>query len=124
MGWDNAGNVTRLRNFSADASAGIKILASAMDEEIDDIVSAISLAWTINGQNTPTQDIPLGGNRLINGGAAQSVSDYIRVREVIENVPIYMQDTTTSADTVSVSAQFFTSVSAGQSPAENRRPPT
>lgn len=121
MGWDNAGNVNRLRNFSADASAGIKILASAMDEEIDDIVSAISLAWTINGQNTPTTDLSLGGTRLINVGQAQSASDFIRAREVIENVPIYMEDTTTSADRISVSAQFFTSVSAGQAPAGGTR---
>ncbi len=35
MGYDGAGGYTRSRNFSADASANIRILASAMDQEID-----------------------------------------------------------------------------------------
>ncbi len=117
MGWDGAGGYNRQRNFSADASAGIKILASAMDQEIDDVASAMQLCWARDGQNTPTGNIPMGGYRLINVGNAASVSDFITAKQVIENVPVYMEDTTTSVDTVSVSAQFFTSVSAGQAPA-------
>lgn len=117
MGWDGAGNYSRLRNFSADASAGIKILASAMDQELNDFASAMGLCWTRNGQNVPTTDIPMGGRKFVNIGAPASVNNYMRPKDFIENVPVYMEDTTTSADNISVSATYFTSVSALQEPA-------
>jgi hypothetical protein len=118
MGWDGGGGYDRARNFSADASANIRILASAMDEELDDFASAMQNCLTLDGQNSPTDNIPLGGNRLVNGGQAASATDYIRVKEVIENVPIYMIDTASSADRISVSAAYFTGVSATQAPAD------
>src|SRR5690242_1984363 len=121
MGWDGAGGYTRQHNFSADASAGIKILALRMDQEFNDVASAITLAWARNGQNVPTQAIPMGGQRFINVGAAASVNNYMRVREFIENVPIFMTDQQTSADRISVSAQYFTSVSANQAPGDGTR---
>lgn len=121
MGYDGSGNYTRQRNFSADASAGIRILASAMDQEVDDIASAFNNVLPRDGQAAMTGNLPMGGNRLINVGASQAANDYIRVREVIENVPIYMLDTTTSADTVSVSASYFTSVSATQAPRDGTK---
>jgi hypothetical protein len=121
MGWDGAGGYTRQHNFSADASAGIKILALRMDTEFDDMASAITLAWARNGQNVPTQAVPMGGQRFINVGAATSVGNYMRVREFIENVPIFMQDVEASADRISVSAQYFTSVSANQAPGDGTR---
>jgi hypothetical protein len=121
MGWDGAGGYTRQHNFSADASAGIKILAARMDAELDDVASAITLAWARNGQNVPTQAVPMGGQRFINVGAATSVGNYMRVKEFIENVPIFMQDVESSADRISVSAQYFTSVSANQAPSDGTR---
>src|SRR5690242_19257626 len=121
MGWDGAGGYTRQHNFSADASAGIKILALRMDQEFNDVASAITLAWARNGQNVPTQAIPMGGQRFINVGAAASVNNFMRVREFIENVPIFMTDAETSSDRISVSAQYFTSVSANQAPGDGTR---
>src|SRR3990167_2335177 len=118
MGWDGAGSYTRVHNFSADASSGIKILAARMDAEINDIASAIPIAWARNGQNVPTTDMPMGGRKFVNVAAAASVSNYMRVREFIENVPIFMQDTESSADRISVSSQYFTSVSANQAPGD------
>jgi hypothetical protein len=121
VGWDGAGGYTRQHNFSADASAGIKILALRMDQEFNDVASAITLAWARNGQNVPTQAVPMGGQRFINVGAATSVGNYARVKEIIENIPIFMQDVETSADRISVSAQYFTSVSANQAPGDGTR---
>lgn len=121
MGWDGAGNYSRVHNFSADASAGIKILASRMDAEINDVASAFSRVWTRDGQNTPTADLPMGGRRFVNVGAPTSVSQFMRSREFIENVPIFMQDTAASADRISVSAQYFTSVSANQAPGDGTK---
>lgn len=121
MGYDGSGNYTRQRNFSADASAGIRILASAMDQEVDDVASAFNQVLLRDGRAAATGNIPMGGNRLINVGAPTAVNEYMRSRDFIENVPIFMQDTTTSADTVSVSASFFTSVSANQAPRDGTK---
>lgn len=121
MGWDGAGGYNRIHNFSADASAGINILAARMDAELDDFASALTRVWTRDGQNAPTQDLTLGGRKFIGVGAATSVNNYMRVREFIENVPIFMQDQESSADRISVSAQFFTSVSANQAPGDGTR---
>lgn len=121
MGWDNAGGYNRQHNFSADASAGVKILALRIDQELDDFASAMTVAWARNGQNVPTQNIPMGGRTFINVGAPSSVNNYARVREIIENVPIFMHDQESSADRISVSAQYFTSVSANQAPGDGTR---
>src|SRR3990167_4453302 len=121
MGWDGAGSYTRVHNFSADASSGIKILATRMDAEINDIASAIPIAWARNGQNVPTVDMPMGGRKFVNVGAPTSVGNFMRVREFIENVPIFMQDAESSADRISVSSQYFTSVSANQAPVDGTK---
>lgn len=121
MGWDGNGNYTRVHNFSADASAGIKILAARMDAEIDDVASAFTRVWTRDGQNVPTTDLPMGGRKFVNVGAPTSVNNFMRAREFIENVPIFMQDAESSADRVSVSAQYFTSVSANQAPGDGTK---
>lgn len=121
MGWDGGGAYNRVHNFSADASAGIKILASRMDAEINDIASAIPIAWARDGQNVPTVDLPMGGKKFVNVGAPTSVGNFMRVREFIENVPVFMQDVQTSADRISVSSQYFTSVSSNQAPVDGTK---
>src|SRR5690242_18895905 len=121
MGWDGAGAYARQHNFSADASVGIKILAARMDQELDDIASAIPIALAKNGQNVPTANLPMGGFRHVNVGAPVSVNNYMRSREFIENIPVFMTDAESSADRISVSAQYFTSVSANQAPGDGTR---
>src|SRR5688572_9172744 len=116
MGWDGAGNYTRTHNFSADASAGIKILAARMDAEFNDFASAMTLARARDGQNAPTGNLPMGGFRHVGVGAPISASNYIRAKDFIENVPIYMVDAETSADRISVSASFYTTASATTAP--------
>lgn len=88
-----------------------------MDQEVDDIASAFNNVLLRDGQAAATGNIPMGGNRLINVGAGTNVNEYMRAREFIENVPIYMTDNNNTAGTVSVSASFFTSVSVAQAPA-------
>lgn len=120
MGWNGAGSYSRAENFSADSSAGIKILATRMDTELDDFASAMTLALTRNGQNSPTANIPMAGFRFTNVGAAASAEDYIRTKEFIKDVPVYVKETGT-ANNVRVSVAPFVSVSAGQSPPDGTR---
>lgn len=116
MGYQN-GVYTRNHNFSADASAGIKILAARQDTEWDDVASALTnVVWTRDGNTTPTTDIPMGGFKFAGVGAPASALNMVRAKDVIENVPIYMVDLEASADRISVSAAFFTTASAATAP--------
>lgn len=116
MGYDANGNYTRTHNWSADASANIKIIASRMDAEFDDFASALALPLLRDGRNAATGNIPMGGFRLVNVGAPASATNYMRAKDVIENVPIYVVDAESSADRISVSAAFYTTASAATAP--------
>lgn len=116
MGYDGSGNYTRTHNFSSDASAGIKILAARMDAEFNDFASAMPLALLKDGRNAATANLPMGGFRHTNVGAPVSATNYMRSKDFIENVPIYMVDAEASADRISVSAAFYTTASAATAP--------
>jgi hypothetical protein len=116
LGYDGTGNYTRTHNFSADASAGIKILAARMDAEFNDFASAMNLALLADGRNAATGNLPMGGFRHVGVGAPASATNYIRAKDFIENVPVYMVDAESSADRISVSASFYTTASAATAP--------
>lgn len=112
MGYDGSGGYDRARNWSADSSAGIKILASAMDEEFNDFASAMTVPVLRDGQNEPTADLPMAGQKHTNVGAAASATNYARMRELSFGVPIFMIDNAGSNTGVSVSTgPLYVSVS-------------
>jgi len=121
LGWNGSGGYTRAENFSADSSAGIRILATRMDTEFNDFASAMTLALTRNGQNSPTANIPMAGFRLVNVGAAASAEDYIRAKEFIRDIPIYAVEHAALTTVVNASVPYYASVSAGQSPPDGAR---
>jgi hypothetical protein len=121
LGYDGSGNYTRTHNFSADGSAGIKILASRMDAEFNDFASAMPLAILKDGRNAATGNLPMGGFRHTNVGAPASATNYMRAKDFIENVPIYVVDAEVSADRISVSASFYTTASAATAPKDGSK---
>jgi hypothetical protein len=121
VGYDGSGNYTRTHNFSADASAGIKILAARMDAEFNDFASAMPLALLRDGRNAATGNLPMGGFRHTNVGAPASATNYMRAKDFIENVPIYVVDAEASADRISVSAAFYTTASAATAPRDGSK---
>lgn len=121
MGWDSNGGYNRQRNFSSDASAGVKILASAMDQEFNDFASAMTVAVAKDGQNIPTANLPMGGFRHLNVGAALSATNYLRVQEYIKQVPIYVEANNFTDGVVSASVSVYTTVSAGQAPPDGAK---
>ena len=121
MGWNGAGGYTRAENFSADSSAGIKILATRMDTEFDDFASAMTVALARDGQNSPSNNINMAGYRLTNVGAAASAENFVRAKEFIRDVPVYVKDKAGLSNAIVVSADYYVSVSAGQSPPDGAR---
>lgn len=121
MGWTGTGSYSRVHSFSADSSASIKILASRMDAEFDDFASAMTVAVAKDGQNTPTANLPMGGFRHNNVGAAASATNYLRASQFIADIPVFVKEAVAGTDTLKVSASFFASVSANQSPPDGTR---
>src|SRR3990167_2142246 len=114
MGWTGTGSYSRVHSFSADSSASIKILASRMDAEFDDFASAMTVAVAKDGQNTPTANLPMGGFRHNNVGAAASATNYLRASQFIADIPVFVKESLAGTDTLRVSTSFFASVSAYQ----------
>jgi hypothetical protein len=113
MGWDGSGNFDRTHNFSADASAGINILASRQDEEWANYKAGLENCVTRDGQNSPSTDLPMAGQKHTNVGAAASVTQYLRVAEFFRSMPIYCAFGGT-AEAMSASAQYaLTSLTTG-----------
>jgi len=73
MPFDGSGTFTRVTNWVADATAGIKIRADKHDLQDDDIINGLSLTITRDGQTQPTAHIPLNNHRLIN--VAEPIND-------------------------------------------------
>ena len=73
MPFDGSGTFTRVTNWVADATAGIKIRADKHDLQDDDLVNGLSLTITRDGQTQPTNHIPLNNHRLIN--VAEPIND-------------------------------------------------
>lgn len=88
MGWSGS-DFQRVHNFSADASAGINILASRMDAEFDNIEQGLEACLKIDGSNAPDDDFDMGGFKHVDVGAAVSVNQYLRLDQYQQQTPIW-----------------------------------
>jgi hypothetical protein len=65
MPFNGAGMFVRVRNWVADAAAGVKIRADYHDIEDDGFAAGISQCIARDGQSTVTNNIPMNGKRLV-----------------------------------------------------------
>ncbi|MAN62776.1 MAG: hypothetical protein CMI60_12615 [Parvibaculum sp.] len=96
MGW-SGGTFSRVHNFSADASAGIQAQASRFDAEFNEYKAGLEKCWTLDGQNTPTANLSMGGYKLSNTGAATSAGDYTKVSQAYKQSIIYLASTSAAS---------------------------
>lgn len=85
MPWNGSGVFTRLYSWVARRDAGSPtniIGATEMDAEFDGIVDGLENCVTLDGQTTPSANLPMGTFRHTNVGAATSRSHYGRVAEI------------------------------------------
>ena len=85
MPWNGSGVFTRLYSWVARRDAGSPtniIGATEMDAEFDGIVDGLENCVTLDGQTTPSANLPMGGFRHTNTGAATSRTSYGRVAEI------------------------------------------
>lgn len=91
MGW-SAGTFSRVHDWTSDAASDIDIEAARMDQEDDNFETGIDTCLTKDGQNSPTADLPMGGNKHTNVGAATALNQYARVSELIDQDHVYYVD--------------------------------
>lgn len=65
MPFNGVGMFTRVRNWVADAAAGVKIRADYHDIEDDGFADGLSHCITKDGQTTVTQNIPMNSKRIV-----------------------------------------------------------
>ncbi len=88
MGWVGS-DFQRTHNFSADASAGINIVASRFDAEFDNFETGLEACLKLDGTNNPAADFPMGGFKHTNVGAAASINQYLRLDQLQQQTPIF-----------------------------------
>lgn len=91
MGWSN-GTYSRIHNWTADDAASIDIEASRMDAEDDSIETGINTCLTKDGQNEPTTNLPMGGNKHTGVGNSTALTDYASSEDIIDQHLTYYVD--------------------------------
>lgn len=95
MGW-SGGTFSRVHDWTTDAGSAINIEASRMDAEDDNFATGINTCLTKDGQNSPTANLPMGGNRHTGVGNAAALTDYASAADVIDNHLTYYVTTGSS----------------------------
>lgn len=82
MAFNGSGIFLRIRNWTNDATAGIKIRADRHDAEDDNLAAGLSQCITKDGQTTITANLPMATYRHTSVGAATALTDYARYDQV------------------------------------------
>ena len=118
MGW-NAGTYTKGNNATGgwvgDASLGIGIEAGRHDTQDNDFATGINNCLTLDGQNFPTQNLPMNAKKHTNVANASARNEYAAVGQVQDGDFIWLGTAggTTTALTASATPDI-TAYKAGQ----------
>jgi len=118
MGW-NAGTYTKGNNATGgwvgDASLGIGIEAGRHDTQDNDFASGINNCLTLDGQNFPTQNLPMNAKKHTNVANASARNEYAAVGQVQDGDFIWLGTTggTATAQTATATPAI-TAYKAGQ----------
>ena len=92
MGW-SGGIFTRARDWTADEAGAIDMLSVNFDQEDDNFEAGINACLTKDGANSPSANLPMGGNRHTGVGNAAAKTDYASAADVIDQDLLYYVDT-------------------------------
>lgn len=115
MPWNGSGLFTRLHSWVADKNANIDINSAEMDADTNDIVVGLENCLTLDGQTTPTHNIPMGGFNFTNLGAASTTTGGASVGQVINGSLLWGGTSGGSANTQTIAiTPVVTTLVAGQ----------
>lgn len=116
MGWDGAGSITLLYDFTADRDAGTPsnvISATKFDTLLDDLATAIELCVNREGENAAAANISWGGYKITSLGDPTVATDAINASSVAENTIQYGGTTGGSSNAYTVTNAFIATVGTG-----------
>ena len=90
---NGSGTFSRTNDWTEDQANGIKIRADRHDQNDVDFVSGINNCMTKNGENSATNDLDMGGNKLKNGKTATLVGDFPITSDIQNSVHTYKTST-------------------------------
>lgn len=114
MAWNGSGVFSRLYNWVNDRDAGTKILATKMDAEMDGFATGINNCLTKDGQNSPTTDLDMDGNKLTDVGNGSARNQYSAIGQIQDGSVVYAAVSGTDTYTMTLSPAI-TAYAAGQS---------
>lgn len=91
MPFNGSGTFTPSVNWTTEA-ASPPIEISKLDTQDVDMAAGLSNCQTLDGQSSPTADLPMNGHKHTNVGAASALTHYGRVSEIIDQDYIYYVD--------------------------------
>jgi len=95
-GWDGNGFFVRVYSWEADAAAGIKILASRMDADTNNITNnGFGNTLTRDGQGSATNDLPMNNFRHTGVGDASTRNEYGVVGQIQDSSYLFTAATGT-----------------------------
>ena len=97
MARNGSGTHNRLYDWATDRDAGILILASRMDSEMDDMALSLTNSIAKDGQTTPTANLPMGSYHFTSLGAGSDATDSANTEQVQQQAGNYAVTTGSSA---------------------------
>ena len=98
MPW-STGTFSRVHDWANDAAAVIDIEAARMDAEDDNFETGINNCLTKDGQNTPTADLPMGGNKHTGVAEGSARTHYAAIAQ-LQDGDLYLVGSTAGTNTV------------------------
>lgn len=114
MAWDGSGNFNLIYNWVNDANAGIRITASRFDTQEGDIATGLENCVTLDGQNTPTADLPMDTQKHTGVGNATARTNYLAMGQFQDGGGIYAATAGTAPSFTSTFSPAITAYAAGQ----------
>jgi hypothetical protein len=115
MAWNGSGVFARLYNWATDKTNGIKIRADRMDGEFDNFKTGLENCQTLDGQNTPTANLPMGNFKHTGVGNASARNHYLAAGQAQDDSVNWCGSAGGTADVITLSpSPAITAYAAGQ----------
>lgn len=98
MPW-TSGSFSRVHDWTTDEAGGTDMEADRFDAEDDNFADGIDACLHKGGQNTPTANLPMDGNRHTGVGNGAARDDYVAVNQ-IQDGDLYVVGSVAGTDTI------------------------
>lgn len=114
MARNGSGTYERVHDWTTDRDANVKVQASRMDEEFDDIATALTGSVAKDGQTTMTGALPMGSQKITGLATGTATTDAATVAQAQTGTNAYAVDSGAADAYVITPSPAITAYAAGQ----------